>query len=128
MKGNKGFTLIELVMIIVILGILSVVAIPRYIDMQKEAQQAAAEGYIGAVSSALTTHVADHYLRDTKWVANAKAATALLEAGSTMPEGMKLKGDTWTVDGMDEQFKFQAATDTTPPAIVRFTPEEEKKE
>ena len=40
MRGNKGFTLIELVMIIVILGILAVVAIPRYIDMQKEAQEA----------------------------------------------------------------------------------------
>lgn len=122
MRGNKGFTLIELVMIIVILGILSVVAIPRYINMQQEASEAAAGGYIGAVNSALVTHIADHYLKGTAWVRDGEAAMALLEEGSTMPENMSFKDNVWSVEGMTYQYQFKAADDKNPPRIIRFTP------
>lgn len=40
MQKNKGFTLIELVMVIVILGILAVNAIPKFINMKSDAQDA----------------------------------------------------------------------------------------
>lgn len=51
-KGKKGFTLIELVMAIVILGILAAVAIPRCIDLDGNAQQAAIQGVAGSLASA----------------------------------------------------------------------------
>ncbi len=41
MQKNKGFTLIELIIVIVILGILSVVAAPRFIDLSDDAEKAA---------------------------------------------------------------------------------------
>ncbi|MEW6443847.1 MAG: prepilin-type N-terminal cleavage/methylation domain-containing protein [bacterium] len=119
MGKNKGFTLIELVMIIVILGILSVVAIPRYLNMQSEAKEAAAKGYIGALNSALTIHVADHYLRGTAWVADGAALMNLLESGSSMPSGMSYAANVWSVDD-EETWQFVAATDTSPPLITDY--------
>ena len=50
-KGNKGFTLIELVLVITILGILAVAAIPQFIDVSTQARQASRDGVVGAVRS-----------------------------------------------------------------------------
>ena len=52
LRNEKGFTLIELVMIIIILGILAAIAVPRYVDLQSEARMAVVDASIGAVKSA----------------------------------------------------------------------------
>lgn len=44
---KKGFTLIELVMVMVILGILSAVAIPTFFNLQDEAKEASVKGGLG---------------------------------------------------------------------------------
>ncbi len=49
---QRGFTLIELVMVIVILGVLAAVAIPKFVDLKTDAYLASAKGYAGALSSA----------------------------------------------------------------------------
>ena len=58
MNIQKGFTMIELVMVIVILGILAAVAIPRFIDLQSNAQQAAVDGIAGSLGTASSINYA----------------------------------------------------------------------
>jgi MSHA pilin protein MshB len=54
MKNSKGFTLIELVVVIVILGILAAVALPRFMNATEDAHEAAIQGVAGALASAVT--------------------------------------------------------------------------
>ncbi|WP_394127995.1 type II secretion system protein [Vibrio hepatarius] len=52
MKRQGGFTLIELVVVIVILGILAVTAAPRFLNLQDDARNATLEGLAGAMQGA----------------------------------------------------------------------------
>src|SRR5574344_1444890 len=65
MKNNKGFTLIELVVVIVILGILSAVAAPKFMDLQKDARISAIQGLNGAIKSAVNMTFAKSIVQGT---------------------------------------------------------------
>jgi MSHA pilin protein MshA len=88
---QAGFTLIELVMVIVLIGVLAAVAIPKFVDLGGDARAAAAQGVAGALSSASAINYAARKAGNASGVVvdNCQDIGPLLQGGA-LPAGYSI--------------------------------------
>ena len=94
---QRGFTLIELVMVIVLIGVLAAIAVPKFIDLSGDANQAATNGVAGSLSSASSINYAARKANATNGsaVTTCGATSALLQGG--LPTGYTIAAPTTAV-------------------------------
>jgi len=110
-KPNRGFTLIELIVVILILGILAAIAAPKFVDLTGQARAAALKGMLAAVSSAATLanalQVAQGFTADQS--VTVEGATVL----------MKNRYPSQASGGIDAVVRFDTVTfETAAPAMT----------
>ena len=83
-RMQAGFTMIELIVVIVILGVLAAVAMPKFVDVSSDAETAAIKGVAGAATSAMNVNYGARKVNTSK----GQAVTNCTDAGNLMQGGL----------------------------------------
>ena len=110
--NRKGFTLIELIMVIVLLGLLAIVAIPKYYDLSANAKTAAEQGVVGGVRAGIYTYFAKNKAYPTSLGGSAAVCSAANPCFGTVLDQGGIQQD-WTCTTAGSVYTGPAGTSYT---------------
>lgn len=114
-----GFTLIELVAVMVVLAVLSGIALPRYFDYRERAMEAADDAALGGIATAFSDAYTRHRAYDspsTDWITQIAHIAEAMETGE-LPTGLQISGDR-IIDQRGYQYELEAETETEPARLT----------
>lgn len=122
MNKQTGFTLIELVMVIVILGVLAATALPKFVDLSSDAKIAATNGVAAALASGGAINYAQRSINSANGIATSNVACTtvaanLLDGG--LPAGYTVTG---TVTSAAPTCTVSNSTLAAASAVARIPP------
>ena len=106
---DKGFTLIELIIVMVILGIMAAVAVPRYLDSISNAEESAENAVISSIRAGLKAAANDSLYTNGRasWPTNPFDALAEKPAGYSLISAMASEDGQWTFDSTNSTITHQ---------------------
>ncbi len=96
LRREEGFTLIEIIAVLIVLGIMAAVAVPKYIDLTTTAKKKAAEGQVAEMKSTLNLAYANYYITNSTAPSGVQAIVAAGFAQDTEKD-VGVTPDVWTV-------------------------------
>lgn len=104
-RDQRGFTLIEIIMVIVLLGIIAAIAIPKYVDLKTAAVDATLEGLKGGLTSAAAIGYADLAINTSAatYPTQDQINTSYLQSDDL---GYNTGGDYWTSNVGNTVYNF----------------------
>lgn len=91
---RRGFTLVELIAVIIVLAVMAGIAIPKYIDSSDKAKEAADLASIDGITSAMQMAFFDHQLKNapsSDYITSVNDIAAIMESGE-LPQGIVVHG------------------------------------
>lgn len=124
LKKQAGFTFIEIIVVLVILGIIAAIAVPKFVSVTADAKKVAAEGTYAAMKSACSMAFAKHRAAqleksgsgDEQYVTDSKSLEYYIEDG--FPKDVSVTGKAITLQDGSE-VSITAETNETPARLSR---------
>lgn len=117
LQNQKGFTLIELIMVIVVIGILAAVAIPKYTSLTKDADYATVTGMVGALNAAASAKFAYNRLCAETGNCTAVLMDSAADLGAQLDPAFSGTTDTyypnWTIAANGDTFVYAGKSGTS---------------